>query len=797
MLLIARQRSHALGTAIVAWCFGLTRWPYLAGVALLTLLAWPCVHAATPTSFEAMARQPYEVYLEVSLNGVRIALISRFRILRGSLYATGRDLNAIGLATDKLGIADAAEVSLDDMAGLRYHYDDAHQVVEINVPDGMRKPYTFDTRQLSKVPTAASGRGLVLNYDAFAQSDSGERLAIWSEQRYFDPAGVFSNTGIAYFYRHDDRYLRFDTSWSSSDPGTLRTMQFGDTISSSLAWSRSIRLAGFQWRSNFALRPDLITFPVPMLSGSAVVPSSVDLYINNVRQFSTDVPSGPFVFNSVPGINGAGQATLITRDALGRSVATSLPLYIDTRLLASGLSSYSFEAGFLRRNYGAASFDYDSRPAGSGSMRYGVNDALTVEGHAEATHGLINAGGGALLRVGAVGVLNGSVAASGGRLTGTQVSLGYQMIHARFSVDAQTTRAFGHYGDLAARDGAPVPTAIDRLTVTLPFFSNQNLALSYIGFKLRGSQASRIGSMSYAVSFGNLLSLNLSAFQDFKKHDSRGIFLGVNIGLGDNTSINTTVGRQNGQSYYNANAIRPPDYGGGWGWGLQAGHAANVNYRQAQLQYLGDAGQLIGVVQDLDGHTTASLDAQGSLVWMDGSVQPARHIYDGFALVSTDGVAGIPVLDENRVIGKTGSGGHLLVPDLNAYQDNRVAIDSMNLPADMHIGTTTLELVPQAQSGVLARFPISREVAASVIVHDAAGKPMAPGTRVHHLESGTDTVTGYDGLVFISGLQAVNHLQIDGEAGHCELSFTYQAPGDHSMPTIGPVTCGASAGHSP
>lgn len=758
---------------------------------------WATARATTPVTFADEAARPHDVYLEVELNGQHLPAIVHFSERNGRLFATGQDLDAIGLAIGKLGVAAAAEAPLDTLRGVRYRYNAAQQSVAITVDDSLRKPYTIDSRQLQQTPAASSGRGLVLNYDAFAQSDARARLAVWTEERYFDPHGVFSNTGVAYLYADTHRYLRYDTYWNHSNPGSLSTIQIGDTISSSLAWSRSVRMAGFQWRSDFALRPDLVTFPVPSLSGSAVVPSAVDLYINNVRQLRTDVPSGPFVLNDVPGINGAGQATVITRDALGRSVATSLPLYIDTRLLAKGLSSYSFEVGYLRRNYGEASFDYNSDLAGSGSVRRGITDAFTFEGHAEATSGLFNAGAGALVRLGMAGVLNGSLSASSGRLAGTQASLGYQLIEPHFAIDAQVTRAFGSYGDLAARDDAPVPTAIDQLTVSLPFFSDQNLAVSYIGLRMRGIEPSHIGSLSYTINFGNLLSLNLSGYQDFKRHASRGIFLGMNIGLGDHTSVNSTVGRQNGQSYYNASAIRPPDYAGGWGWGLQAGGSGGVAYRQAQLQYLGNLGQLTGIVQDIAGRTTASLDALGSVVLMDDSVHAARRIYDGFALVSTDGVADIPVLHDNRVIGTTDVGGHLLIPDLNAYQNNQVTIDSLKLPVDMRIDKTALDLVPQAQSGVLARFPIARYAAASVILHDAGGKPLPPGLRVHHVESGADTVVGYDGLTFISDLQKANHLVIDGQSGRCVVDFNYHPSPDHRIPTIGPLTCRASTESSP
>jgi len=505
------------------------------------------------------------------LNGQRTSLIAHFRERDGKLSATAKDLSELGIATDKLGAADTATLELDQIAGLRYRYDAAAQSIDMEVPDAIRKPYTFDTRELTATPNATSSRGFLINYDAFAQTQSNAQLALWSEQRYFDPAGVLSNTGIAYLYSDLHRYVRYDTSWSMSNPATLSTTQFGDTISSSLDWTRSFRIAGFQWRSNFALRPDLVTFPLQALSGTAVVPSAVDLYINNVRQFTGNVPSGPFIVNNVPGITGAGEATVITHDALGRTISTTLPLYVDTRMLAAGLSSYSFEAGFLRRNYGVESFSYDPSPAVSATARRGVTDSLTLEGHAEATGGLVNAGAGALVRMGMAGVISGSASASAGKLNGAQLGIGYQLIEPRFSIDAQTLRAYGNYGDLGARDGTPVPTATDRVTLALPFFSRQTLSLSYIGYRFPGAPSSRIGSLSYTLNFGNLASLTLSTYKDFLQHDSQGIFLTASFGLGNNTAINASVGRQNGQSTYNVNAQRPPDYAGGWGWGRAGG----------------------------------------------------------------------------------------------------------------------------------------------------------------------------------------------------------------------------------
>lgn len=761
----------------------------------------PLLRLADASTATSAAR---DLYLEVKVNGERTSSIVHLREVGGHLIATGRDLDELGVTTDRLHIGPDDDVRLDQVPGLQYQYDAGAQSIDLHVPDAIRKPFRFDTREIVAAPRAVSSRGFLINYDAFVQSEADAQLSLFTEERYFDPYGVFSNTGVAYLYSGNQRYTRYDTSWSHSNPQTLTTTQLGDTITSSLDWTRSIRIAGFQWRSNFALRPDLVTFPVPSLFGTAVVPSSVDLYINSVRQFSGNVPSGPFIVNDVPGITGAGNATVITRDALGRTVSTSVPLYVDTRLLAPGLSSYSFEAGFLRRNFGIESFAYDPVPAVSASLRRGLSDSLTVEAHAEATGGLVNAGGGALVRLGMGGVFNAALAASAGHLNGVQASFGYQYVTPHFSLDAQTIRAFANYGDLAARDGTPVPDATDRVTLTLPVFGGQTLSLSYIGFRVPHAPSSQIGSVGYMLNLGTLASLNLSAYQDFHQRGTRGVFATLSIGFGHNTSINATVGRQNGESSYNVTALRPPDYNGGWGWGVQAGGAGAVPFRQAQLQYLGRYGQATVVGQQIDGRSSASLDLNGAFVLMDGAFEGARRIDDGFALVSTDGVGGIPVLHENRVIGVTDRGGHLLIPDLNSYQHNQVAIDAMRLPADARIDDTSKDLVPQAQSGVLAHFGVTRYSAASIIVHGPDGKVLPAGARVHHVESGKDSIIGYDGITFIDGLQPDNHLLIDSGTLHCEVEFAYRQPSNGSLPTIGPLICeprpvaqGAANGGSP
>ncbi|MGU4704114.1 fimbrial biogenesis outer membrane usher protein, partial [Burkholderia cepacia] len=97
-------------------------------------------------------------------------------------------------------------------------------------------------------------------------------------------------------------------------------------------------------------------------------------------------------------------------------------------------------------------------------------------------------------------------------------------VTSRFSIDAQTLRAFGDYVDLGSREGVPVSRATDRVTVSFPFLRAQTLSFSYLALKYPGIAASRIGSIAYLVNLGGLTSIAFSGFQDFRQRDARGFF---------------------------------------------------------------------------------------------------------------------------------------------------------------------------------------------------------------------------------------------------------------------------------
>jgi outer membrane usher protein len=739
-----------------------------------------------------------ELYLEVSLNGEATGAVARFtRSPAGTLRTTLQDLRDLGLDPQQLGLrgTPATEVELDAIPNLSYTWDNARQSIALRLADALRAPTRLDARAPRTYGPGDASPGLLLNYDVYGQLGRGARLAALNELRWFGPRGVLSTSGVATLHGNGRRYLRHDTAWTLEDPVSLTSVQAGDLVNRSLSWSRSLRMAGVEVRKSFDLRPDLITYPVAGLAGSAVVPSSVSLYVNGMQQFSAEVPDGPFVLNGVTGLNGAGQATIVTRDALGRELATTLPLYIDTRLLAPGLTDYAVAVGLPRRDYGVRSFAYAHSPVASASLRHGLNEALTLEAHGEAAGGLANGGAGLLLRLRGLGVAQAALAGSAGGAAearrGLLATLGYQYLSAGWSFDAQSARASRGYADLGTREGTPVARANDRATLNLALGAGQSLGASYIGYRPAGREGTRLASLAWSLRLGGSAFLSVNAYQDLDQQRTRGLSATLSLGLpgriGASLGRGLRSGLKSGERSWNASLNRAADFAGGLGWSVQDTQQGGQRFSQGQVNYLGRGGQLSAQVQRAGDTLVGALGAAGSLVAMDGTLLPARQVGRAFALVST-GMAGVPVLQENRPIGRTDAGGRLLVPDLMPYAANLLAIDTSELPVDTRVPSASQDVVPQRLAGVLARFALERYVAATVIVHGRDGQPLPLGTRVE-VAGGAATVVGHDGVVFVDAIRARNRLVLRPPAGSCEVTFAFNPDAGAALASIGPLAC--------
>ena len=205
-------------------------------------------------------------------------------------------------------------IVLDDLSGLSYRYEEVAQRISITAPDKLlaTKVYNASGRP-QKVSAVQNDYGAVLNYTLFSSAASNPNAQLFAfnggsatlDARGFTPYGTFSQSGILETALNDAfEALRLNSTFTYSDPQTSTKYVVGDTINGGLAWTRPIRIGGFQIQRNFGLRPDLVTLPLPSAQGSAAVPSTVDVYINNIKTFSQDVGTGPYQISNIPAVNG-------------------------------------------------------------------------------------------------------------------------------------------------------------------------------------------------------------------------------------------------------------------------------------------------------------------------------------------------------------------------------------------------------------------------------------------------------------------------------------------------------------
>jgi outer membrane usher protein len=766
--------------------------------------------------------------LEVVVNGSPTNLVGSFTMLPDRRIAARRsELKEIGLEPRRHG-SPGDLISLDDLNGLTYRYEEATQRIFITAPDELRavKEYSASSGPREKIPVQRDYGG-VLNYNLFAASGrvfNGGAFGFQGgsatlDARGFTPFGTLSQSGIVRTsVDNQAEALRLDTTLAYSDDESLITYRGGDVINSGLAWTRPIRIGGVQAQRNFGLRPDLITLPLPAATGSAALPSTVDVYLNNMKTFSQDINAGPYRINNLPAVSGSGSARIVIRDSSGRETESSMPFFASSYLLAPGLTDFSFDAGFPRLSYGTPSDAYLNKFVGSGSFRSGLFDWLTVEGHAEAGAGLWNAGAGAALRAGSLGVASLALAAS--QYQGKTGFQGYVAMDTEFMgvrINASSQRTFGPYDDLAsvtARlnpnvpqdsfggggfDAPPAfrvpslwanarpPKAFDRISVGMPLFNRSSLSLSFIHLEDSADVRSKILAASWSSQLPYNMSVFATAFSDFGDRKNNGFLVGLSAPLGDTITASTSVSGGKSGTQVTADVVKPLDVKpGSLGWRLHDTEGSNT-YRSAAVGYRSTFARTeANVAQDRNGaRGTAEID--GSVVTMGGGVFLANRIDDAFAVVET-GAPGVEVFYENRSVGVTDASGRILVPGLRSYQRNKIAIDTTKLPVDAAVGNTQATVAPADRSGVRVNFGVQSNIRPAIVVlRKSDGAPLPVGSR-GQVEGGETFVIGYDGQAYIKNLNPQNTVTVALADSQCNASFPYAARPNEQV-IISPVIC--------
>jgi outer membrane usher protein len=754
---------------------------------LLTFMQIAAAAAAAPGEYP-------ELIVDLRVNGQQAdsALIVR-RDSAGTLLVRGDDLARL-----RLRLPDSARVDIDGVKYLRLgpgqgaavNFDPATLVVEVTLP-----PQAFEATHASYqadavLPVAPTRPGGFLNYDASVEQTGSSRYSgAFVELGLYGARGVVTNTLVGQAGDDGTGLTRLETAWTLDLPERLATLRLGDAISVPTGWSRSLRFAGIQFGTNFSTRPDLITTPMLAASGEAVLPSTVDVFINGRQVANQAVLPGPFTVDNLPAISGAGEMQVVVTDALGRQQVVSQPYYSGVNLLRAGLDQYSLELGSVRLDYGQRSGAYGDMLL-AGTFRRGLTNSLTLGAHAEAESSGVGAAGlDAALQVGTLGVL-GSTVAIGGNGAGAGWLSGFGFEHRGrwlgFSAGSQfSSNDFAQVGDLALANKPKLRSFVGA-SVNLQRGGSVQLAYGRQSF-WDAPEAQTIG-LSYTLSLGRAGFLGLYASHSLASDDRSDVMLSWTVSFGDRRSASASGGftrDREASSRSNATVAMQQSLpaGSGSSWFLSA---STDELQRAGYAYQGSAG-LVGVEYARTGQVAGlRASATGGVALTEAGIMPARRLDGSFAVVQVADYEGLTVYVDNQPVGKTDSKGRVLIDGLRAYESNMVSLDPTEVPMDASLSVARMDLTPAYRSGPLVSFPVERSHAAILrLVRDdgsfvPAGSAVMLGQRSYPV--------GLDGLAYLEEIGSASEAMARWSGGQCR--FELQRPvSDEPIPDLGRVSC--------
>lgn len=721
---------------------------------------------------------------EIEIDG---AVRKRLVTLTGrgeTLAIDAEDARAAGLP-----VADGATglLRFSSLAIYKWQFDSLRQRMVIQL---LRNNDGPNFRDLSKPQWALTKTtpllALRIDYDMTASITPTARTA----GGLFDAALVRGDLALATSFRADTDpgqnatpVLRLDSALTWNLPRHSTAITVGDFVSAGTVTQRAVRMGGLQLASNFELRPDLLTTPLPSFSGQVAVPTSIDIVTADQRYRVGDIEPGSFTLQNVPLGSGRGEFSVVTRDALGREVIQSMRFYTSRNLLAPGVTGYAVNAGFVRRRYGETSNDYGEL-VGSAFLRHGLSPFLTLEASAESTPGLSNFGAradftlGNVVLVSAEGRTSHDKQARNGQLARFSV----ESISQQFGISAGIVLPTASYRDVASRLGDAAPSRQVFADLSFNLGANRQLQLAYVRQDDREDAGNNLPArrlQTISGSFRAPLSsrIDLLGNGGLRSSDRQTLFasIGVAVNLGAPRHLGAYANIEGDRPTAGISYSKSDQQPGDIGYRVAATVAPNYQRVSGSAVWRGHAVALEGQGEEVNGRFAVRGNARGTLLVAGGTVYARSQIGGSYALVRSGTVSDVAIKLENRVVGKTNHRGRLLVQNLAPLVPMHVDVDTEQLPAEAmvrqakHVVAVPRRAVALVEMDVVAFRPVLRRIV------DTAGAPLEAGLTVTAVPSGEESLVGFDGTAEINAAGGARRLLVGPPGLDCAVELPADA----------------------
>lgn len=664
------------------------------------------------------------------------------------------------------------------------------QSIKLVLPSEYLQSDEITTDQM-KMPHAATLGGFVNYETSYARFADSHEAAVLTEFGVFKDFWLLNHAMI---YRNNNNnddegiydaseqqpianFIRLNTSLEWEFPERYSRLILGDTTTISNPFVSALRYGGISFGSNFTERPDFIYWNAPSLTGSAALPSTVDLYLNGVSIYQQRVSQGDYVLQTGANIQQSGDAQIVVEDVLGNRSVQSLPLFINNRLLKPELMEYNVSLGKLRYNYDTQSDDYREFFSNA-YLRRGFSQSTTLGLNAAYSKDVQNIGlmwTQGLSHWALLDMYFGASHLNGDEGYSVGTSLSRTLKNMSFGVNAQY--ASEEYHTLAYLDGSRFPE-YDLLfyfsAFDLKYINNLN-----INYVVRHYQTSEdeFGRDSDLLNIGiskNItanLNANLSYTHDFVDSNESAFYLALSYNFGGGKSLyasHSTDQQSRLQFVHNNVAETGLDY------------SVAANRREGEMSYSAfanyrtDYGDLNLQHTQASDYENSRFGYRGAVVWLDGKTALTRAVDNAFALVNVSGYPDVEVYRSLSPMGRTDQQGQLFVHNLIPYINYQLSFDQDQLSMDDQIDQSDQSIVTLNKRGYLIDFPIIHTRLIVVKLRNAQGQLLSRASEVY-LNGQQDEYfpVDVDGNVYLYGLRPMQY-QLDvrlSGGNHCQTSL--------------------------
>ncbi len=602
------------------------------------------------------------------------------------------------------------------------------------------------------------------NDNYYANLQSGLNLGAWRLRNYST-------------WNHDDdngSHWNSINTYLQRDIKTLKAqMTLGDSYTPSDIFD-SVQFRGAQLASDDNMLPDSLRGFAPVIRGIAQSNAQVTVKQNGYIIYQSYVAPGAFTINDLYPTSGSGDLEVTIKEADGSERTFTQPFSAVPIMQREGRLKYAATAG----KYRSGNNDSDEPEFGQATAIYGLPHAITVYGGTLYSENYQSGAAGLGFGLGELGSLSADITAShttlnndethNGQSYRVQYSKDVQLTNTSFTLAAYRYSTAGFYtfqesNDLRADDDNGWQMTYNKRQ-KLQLDLSQSIG-SYGSFFISGYQQDYWREDGYERTLstgwnGNVNGINYSITYSYSDYPESTQPADQQLAF----SIQVPLSRfmPNAWASYNVNTAKHGDTRQQVGLNGTALADNNLSYNLQQsytnhgegsagninADYKGGQGELTGGYNYDDDSRQINYGLKGGVVVHPHGVTLSQPLGDSLAIVKAPGA------DDTKVQNNTGvytdERGYAVVPYVNPYKKNRIALDTSTLGDNVDIDTAVQTVTPTQGAVVMADFNthIGRRVLMTLAFR---GQPVPFGAEAK-LKTGGSGIVGDSGQVYLTGV---------------------------------------------